>query len=1053
MSLIGRINDLASRVAAEFNSVRETIGDVEDALDNHTHIISDISNLQATLDSKAAASHTHAASDTTTGTFDIARLPIAASGVSNATTVVRADDSRLSNARPPTAHTHAIADITNLQSLLDGKAAASHTHGATQITSGTFDIARIPTGTTSTTVALGNHTHTPASIGAASATHTHAIADVTNLQTTLDGKASSSHTHTAANITSGTFDIARIPVAASGTSSTTQVVRADDTRLYDSRTPVAHTHAIADVAGLSAALGFRFGAGDVITNGPFWTSKNLYFSDLHDVMFRAEQRWTVVGTIHSKATDAVLSTLTMSQVGMLFNNNHDAGITIPAGNYLKLSITFDKTNSGTFPGYPYGDFYWTHYHTSHTESVQARVYTTYVSHGPGWKTLPVEDVVRSSTVLVQKADNTFYQITNAEFTFAAPDDASAQVVSLMWFLDRPTIATEQPYVGKYKTEYLYNKLIWRDGLGNSVGSIDTTGVVDFPIMRQSGVALVRTDDSRLSDARTPTAHTHTKSQITDFTHTHTIADLPVATSGTSSSTQLVRADDSRLSDARTPIAHGHALTDSNITGILPIAQIPTGTTASTVALGNHTHTPASIGAAAASHTHAIGDLPVATSGTSSSTQLVRADDSRLSNARTPTTHTHAATDVTSGTFNIARIPTGTTSTTVALGDHTHTISNISGLQDALDAAGGDSIIRKAKWHTTVNHPLSGLDSLYLAMPLSAGDRVLVRRQINQAQNGIYVASAGAWTRATDFDSPSDIYGTLVFVEEGLWSGLSRTIFPSTGVVGTTNITFDLLPGEEAIVTALNGKANTTHTHPEFNAVVPTGAMLDFAGSTAPTGFLLCDGAAVSRTTYSALFAVIGTTYGAGNGSTTFNVPDSRMRTSLGGPSAGYALGASDSVAATSRFPYHGHSLPAHTHTATTSVASYINDHLVGASSSGVTGSAGGHSHTAASAGAHTHTTGTPSNSPVNTWSISGNSGTNSMPRAAQYDAHTHTAASAGAHTHSTDTTGAHTHTIPGHSHSVPMDHTHTATTSINSALVLTDNTWMHYLVVNKIIKI
>ena len=54
---------------------------------------------------------------------------------------------------------------------------------------------------------------------------------------------------------------------------------------------------------------------------------------------------------------------------------------------------------------------------------------------------------------------------------------------------------------------------------------------------------------------------------------------------------------------------------------------------------------------------------------------------------------------------------------------------------------------------------------------------------------------------------------------------------------------------------------------------PTGVVQAFAGSTTPQGWLLCDGSAVSRTNYAALFAVIGTTYGAGNGSTTFNLPN------------------------------------------------------------------------------------------------------------------------------------------------------------------------------------
>ena len=57
--------------------------------------------------------------------------------------------------------------------------------------------------------------------------------------------------------------------------------------------------------------------------------------------------------------------------------------------------------------------------------------------------------------------------------------------------------------------------------------------------------------------------------------------------------------------------------------------------------------------------------------------------------------------------------------------------------------------------------------------------------------------------------------------------------------------------------------------------VPIGAVFYFAANTAPTGFLKANGAAVSRTTYAALFAITGTTYGAGDGSTTFNVPDLR----------------------------------------------------------------------------------------------------------------------------------------------------------------------------------
>ena len=63
--------------------------------------------------------------------------------------------------------------------------------------------------------------------------------------------------------------------------------------------------------------------------------------------------------------------------------------------------------------------------------------------------------------------------------------------------------------------------------------------------------------------------------------------------------------------------------------------------------------------------------------------------------------------------------------------------------------------------------------------------------------------------------------------------------------------------------------------------VNTGIIVPWSDSTLPSGFLACDGAAVSRTTYAALFSVVGTNYGVGDGSTTFNVPDLTDRTCLG----------------------------------------------------------------------------------------------------------------------------------------------------------------------------
>lgn len=205
----------------------------------------------------------------------------------------------------------------------------------------------------------------------------------------------------------------------------------------------------------------------------------------------------------------------------------------------------------------------------------------------------------------------------------------------------------------------------------------------------------------------------------------------------------------------------------------------------------------------------------------------------------------------------------------------------------------------------------------------------------------------------------------------------------------------------------------------------TGMVAFFAQSSAPIGWLVCDGLAVSRTTYVYLFNAIGTTYGSGNGSTTFNLPDLRGCFARGldlsrGLDPSRSLGSYQSDALVS----HTHSTSvslttngthAHTVTGSTSTAGH-HGHSVGGSTSGVGDHVHGYTHPPGGKGGCVHHHGTTYFSDMDGAYWTGTGG-------------------AGAHSHSisgwTDGQGNHTHTVSGSTDNVG-DHTHTATASVSS---------------------
>ena len=217
--------------------------------------------------------------------------------------------------------------------------------------------------------------------------------------------------------------------------------------------------------------------------------------------------------------------------------------------------------------------------------------------------------------------------------------------------------------------------------------------------------------------------------------------------------------------------------------------------------------------------------------------------------------------------------------------------------------------------------------------------------------------------------------------------MTQIILPNSNITGA-NLWSQVEGNDQAITNVVNGDIGRDNI--QTGLLPPTGSMLQFGGGSAPTGWLLCDGSAVSRTgAYADLFGVIGTAYGAGDGATTFNLPDlrGRMPVGKGTHTSVDTLGENDGTAVANR-------RPAHSHTGT-----------------GTTSSDGWHQHTGSTStnGSHTHAIG------YITFNGSLGDGSGIYDRFRQNASFTTSngVQAAGSHNHTvtTDGAGSHSHTV------------------------------------------
>jgi len=256
--------------------------------------------------------------------------------------------------------------------------------------------------------------------------------------------------------------------------------------------------------------------------------------------------------------------------------------------------------------------------------------------------------------------------------------------------------------------------------------------------------------------------------------------------------------------------------------------------------------------------------------------------------------------------------TGVQSITMSNSDYT--LSNYNGTSDearnaVLVASGTNSAIRKIvapqgqnKLYTIFNNTTGGY-AITIGAP--TGTAVTIPSGVTAT---VFTDGANFYSAQTGSAGSFTVNGTLTAT--GLTDTGNMSIGGTLAVTGAT--TFTGIPSGPTAAAGTNTTQLATTAFVLANGA-PTGGLIMWSTASAPTGWLLCDGSAVSRSTYSALFSVVSTTFGVGDSTTTFNVPNYTNRMPYG-TTIGTTGGSADAVVVT------------HTHTATSTVTDPTHAH-------------------------------------------------------------------------------------------------------------------------------
>ena len=190
--------------------------------------------------------------------------------------------------------------------------------------------------------------------------------------------------------------------------------------------------------------------------------------------------------------------------------------------------------------------------------------------------------------------------------------------------------------------------------------------------------------------------------------------------------------------------------------------------------------------------------------------------------------------------------------------------------------------------TQWGHPLgNNADTVNIPDDTGASTGLASLQKLFQQINQMPLSAGGIAPSRTDFNALFKLVGDSIFyaMTGGIASYNAAYDYPVGALVKYNNVLYEAIQanGPDSTVAAPTDITYWSQipTYADLSDLMPTGVVLPFGGSTIPNGWLLANGAAASRSGKARLFSVYGTTFGAGDGSTTFNLPDLRDRYIIG----------------------------------------------------------------------------------------------------------------------------------------------------------------------------